>query len=155
MQGVLIFIQLLLAEGQEQNSDLTEVYIIFIQKSTFFIYPRVFPKLRSKFAGSPGSVRFLTFNKTQSRELLLANANGITIAQFSQNSRLTGSPGNAGDRTPHRLVNGDFLFVLAERFNNAYFPRIGVSPFTFFRSWAQPGLALSKRKVVKWKDVRA
>jgi hypothetical protein len=42
---VFIFIQLLLAEGQEQNSDLTEVYIIFIQKSTFFIHPQFFPNL--------------------------------------------------------------------------------------------------------------
>ena len=44
IQGDFIFIQLLPAEGQEQNSDLTEVYIIFIQKSTFSIHPHVFPK---------------------------------------------------------------------------------------------------------------
>lgn len=47
MQGVFIFIQLLLAEGQEQNSDSTEVYIIFIQKSNFFIHFLTFPKPRA------------------------------------------------------------------------------------------------------------
>ena len=135
MQGVLIFIQLLLAEGQEQNSDLTKVYIIFIQKSTFFIQPRVFPK--------SGPVRRVARERQISdlqQDLVpgtfACKCGTLKWPAIFPELTLKGSPGNAGDRTPHRLVNGDFLFVLAERFNNAHFPRIGVSPFTFLRSWA-------------------
>lgn len=52
MQGVLIFIQLLLAEGQEQNSDLTEVYIIFYSKTRVMSTISFFPNLATLRASS-------------------------------------------------------------------------------------------------------
>lgn len=103
MQGNFIFIQLLLAEGQEQNSDLTEVYIIFIQKSSFFIHPLVFP-ISDSFAGSPRGQAFLAFKRTGLRENflpLLAERKNAGISR--KPGYFAGAPRIVSDRAPQRL----------------------------------------------------
>ena len=86
MQGVCIFIQLLLAEGQEQNSDLTRVYIIFIQKSNISIHSRVFPKHDPISQGRQGASHFWASNKPGLAKLFARKSRRRNASSFSRNS---------------------------------------------------------------------
>ena len=146
MQGSFIFIQLLLAEGQEQNSDLTGVYIIFIQKSIFFIHPKVFP-ISDSFAGSPRGQTFLAFKRTGLREnflRLLAERKNAGISRkraTSQERRGLSATEPLKDKTM-----GNFFLEKPNGKRSQIFPKI-LGPIARFLSQLDVSLAPScKRK---------